>query len=96
MAKKLTLRYDRIGDILYVETCPPYATQESDELPGEMVGRYNPETGELESVEILFFTGRFPGTARSKGVRLPFVVKGPKADPPFETTRRAATRTRRR
>ncbi len=96
MAKKLTLRYDRIGDILYVETCSPYATQESDQLPDEMVGRYNPETGELESVEILFFTERFPRNARTKGVKLPFLVKGPRADPPFETTRRVAARARRR
>ena len=60
MAKKLALRYDKVGDILYVETCEPYAGQESDELGDEMVGRYNPKTEELESVMILFFTKRFP------------------------------------
>ena len=77
MAQKLTLRYDRIGDILYVETCLPYATQESDCLADEIVGRYNPDTGELEGMEILFFSRRFPRGGRASrvvGMRLPFDV----------------------
>ncbi len=99
MANKLTLRYDTIGDILIVETCPPYAEQESDELPDEMVGRYNPQTSELESVSILHFSHRYPRGARGAGVTLPFLVMGPKADPPFEPTKspkRAPARARRR
>ena len=84
MAQKLTLRYDVIGDILYVETCEPYAGQESDELENELIGRYNPETEELESVEILFFKKRFPQGALGAGIDLPFVARGPKADPPFK------------
>jgi hypothetical protein len=99
MAQKLTLRYDKIGDILYVETCLPYAEQESDCLPDEVVGRYNPETGELEGMEILFFTTRFPRGGRASrivGMELPFRVKGPKADPPFAKPRRATARARRR
>ena len=58
MGKKLTFRYDKVGDILTIETCPPYAEQESDELDDEIVARTNPRTGELESLEILFFTKR--------------------------------------
>jgi hypothetical protein len=99
MASKLTLRYDTIGDILIVETCRPYASQESDELPDEMIGRYNPDTGELESVEVLHFSHRYPRGARGAGVTLPFLAKGPKADPPFESAkspRRAPARARRR
>jgi hypothetical protein len=98
MAQKLTLRYDRIGDILYVETCLPYATQESDCLPDEIVGRYNPDTGELEGMEILFFSRRFPKGGRASrvvGMELPFDVKGPKADPPFTRPSRTKPAVRR-
>jgi len=99
MASKLTLRFDTVGDTLFVETCPPYAAQESDELGDEMVGRFNPQSGELESVEILHFTRRYPRGARGAGVTLPFLVRGPKADPPFEAARQAKAapaRSRRR
>ena len=58
MASRLTLQYDRVGDILYIETCPPYAEQESDELDNHIVARSNPETGQIESLEILFFSTR--------------------------------------
>ena len=96
MAQKLTLRYDVVGDILYVETCEPYAGQESDELEDEIIGRYNPETEELESVGILFFKKRFPRGALGPGLDLPFLARGPKADPPFKIppprSRRASRR----
>jgi hypothetical protein len=55
---KLTLRYDKIGDILYVDKCPPYAEQESDEIGDEIIARFNPKTSEVETIEILFFTKR--------------------------------------
>jgi uncharacterized protein YuzE len=58
MASRLTLQYDRVGDILYIETCPPYAEQDSDELDDHIVARSNPETGQIESLEILFFSTR--------------------------------------
>jgi uncharacterized protein YuzE len=58
MASRLTLQYDRVGDILYIETCPPYPEQESDELDDEIIARFNPETGQVESLEILFFSRR--------------------------------------
>jgi len=58
MGEKLTLRYDKIGDILYIDKRPPYAAQESDEAGDEMVVRLNPITDEVETVEILFFTKR--------------------------------------
>ncbi len=58
MDKKLTLRYDKIGDILYIDTCPPYPTQESEELGDEMVARLNPMSGKIENLEILFFSQR--------------------------------------
>ena len=72
MAQKLTLEYDRIGDILYVQACPPYREQECDELAQEMLGRFNPDTGALEGLEIQFFTKRF---RRRRELLLPFAVE---------------------
>ena len=58
MDKKLTIRYDKIGDILYIDTCPPYPTQESEELGDEIIARLNPTSGSVENLEILFFSQR--------------------------------------
>lgn len=58
MPGKLTFRYDKIGDILYVDLCPPYPEQESTELDGMVAARTNPTTGNVENLEILFFTKR--------------------------------------
>jgi len=58
METKLTFRYDREGDILHIDKCPPYAEQQSEELPDEIVARLNPNTGEVENLEVLFFSTR--------------------------------------
>ncbi len=58
MDEKLTFRYDRVGDILHVETRPPYAEQESEGLGDEVVARLNPSTGDIEGLEVLFFSTR--------------------------------------
>jgi uncharacterized protein YuzE len=58
MAEKLTFQYDRDADILYISKRAPYAEQESEELGDEVVARLNPSTGEVESVEVLFFSTR--------------------------------------
>jgi uncharacterized protein YuzE len=58
VGEKLTFRYDKVGDIMYVEMCSPYAEQESDEIGDEIVARFNPQTGEVESLEILFWSRR--------------------------------------
>ena len=58
MAAKLRFKYDREADILHIDKCPPYAEQESEELPDEIVARLNPNTGEVENLEVLFFTTR--------------------------------------
>ncbi len=58
MEKKLTFQYDRPADILYINKCPPYAEQESEELGDEVVARLNPQTGEIENLEVLFFSTR--------------------------------------
>jgi uncharacterized protein YuzE len=58
MAEKLTFQYDRVADILYISKRAPYAEQECEELGDEVVARLNPSTGEVESVEVLFFSTR--------------------------------------
>jgi hypothetical protein len=68
MGERLTLHYDKIGDIMYVEKCPPYAGQDSDEIDDGMVARFNPTTNEVESLEILFWSKRLE---RGEDVILP-------------------------
>jgi uncharacterized protein YuzE len=58
MEAKLRFKYDREADILHIDKCPPYAEQESEELPDEIVARLNPDTGEVENLEVLFFATR--------------------------------------
>ncbi len=67
MAKSLTFAYDRIGDILSIDFdgVRPYAEQESDHLNGdEVVARFNPVTGEVENLDILFFNARMQKEGR--------------------------------
>jgi uncharacterized protein YuzE len=58
MAEKLVFKYDQVGDILYINKCAPYAEQESEEIGDEMIARLNPSSGEVENLEILFFSKR--------------------------------------
>ncbi len=58
MDAKLTFKYDREADILHIDKLPPYAEQQSEELPDEIVARLNPKTGEIENLEVLFFSTR--------------------------------------
>ncbi len=58
MDTKLSLKYDREADILYINKLTPYAEQESEELGDDVVVRLNPKTGEIENLEILFFSTR--------------------------------------
>jgi uncharacterized protein YuzE len=58
MDAKLTFKYDRQADILYINKRPPYPEQESEELGDEVIARLNPESGEIENLEVLFFSTR--------------------------------------
>jgi len=58
MGTILTFEYDRGADILYVNTCAPYPDQESEELADEVIARLNPNTGDIENLEVLFFSTR--------------------------------------
>ena len=59
MDKNLTFRYDQVGDILYLDLCSPYEEQESEEIRDEIIARLNPDSNEVENLEILFFSKRF-------------------------------------
>ena len=58
MEKKLTFQYDREGDILYINKRPPTSEQESEELGDGVIARLNKTTGEIENIEVLFFSTR--------------------------------------
>ena len=58
MTAQLSFKYDREGDILYIDKVPPYAEQETEELGDDVVARLNPTTGEIENLEVLFFSTR--------------------------------------
>ncbi|HEY9074717.1 MAG TPA: DUF2283 domain-containing protein [Desulfobaccales bacterium] len=58
MAAKLTFKYDREADILHIDKRPPYPAQESEELGDDIIVRLNPQTGEVENLEVLFFSTR--------------------------------------
>jgi uncharacterized protein YuzE len=58
MEKRLNFQYDREADILYISKLPPYKEQESEEIGDDVVARLNPDTGEVECLEVLFFSTR--------------------------------------
>ena len=58
MDAKLKFRYDRAADILHIDKCAPYAAQESEELGDEVIARINPNTRDVENLEVLFFSTR--------------------------------------
>jgi uncharacterized protein YuzE len=58
MGARLSFKYDRVADILHIDKCPPYSEQECEELGDEVIARLNPGTGEIENLEVLFFSTR--------------------------------------
>lgn len=58
MVAKLSFKYNREADILYINKCQPYPEQESEELGDDVIARLNPRTGDVENVEVLFFSTR--------------------------------------
>jgi uncharacterized protein YuzE len=71
MEAKLTFKYDREGDILHINKRPPYPEQETEELGDEVIARLNPVTGEVENLEVLFFSTRL---LRSDLLELPITA----------------------
>ena len=72
MGEKLIIRYDQIGSFLFIEVCSPYAQQDSDMIDDAVVARFNLKTGELESVEVLFFESWLKMEGE---IRIPVAVK---------------------
>jgi uncharacterized protein YuzE len=72
MARKLTFQYDREADIPYIGNREPCAEQESEELGDDVVARLNPGTGEIESLEVVFFSTRL---LRNDVLELPVAAK---------------------
>ena len=64
----ITLQYDREADILYVNKRSPHADQDSEELEDGVIARLNRTTGEIENLEVLFFSTRL---LRSNIMELP-------------------------
>jgi uncharacterized protein YuzE len=58
MEAKLKFIYDREADILHIDKIGPYAEQESEELGDDVIARFNPKNGEIENLEVLFFSTR--------------------------------------
>lgn len=58
MGAKLSFRYDRAADILHIDKCVPYAEQQSEEIGDDVIARLNPNTGDVENLEVLFFSTR--------------------------------------
>jgi uncharacterized protein YuzE len=58
MDAKLSFKYNREADVLYINKCAPYPEQESEELGDDVIARLNPDTGAVENLEVLFFSTR--------------------------------------
>ncbi len=58
MDKKVSIHYDRTGDILHIDLRPAYAAQECEEIGDEILARLNPQTNAIENLEIFFFSKR--------------------------------------
>jgi uncharacterized protein YuzE len=72
MVAKLSFKYDSDADILHIDKCSPYAEQESEELGDEIIARLNPEIGDVENVEVLFFSARL---SRGESFELPVAAE---------------------
>ena len=58
MAATLRFEHDVAGNIMYIEKCPPYPGQDEDDIENGVIARRHPDTDEVESVMILFYSSR--------------------------------------
>jgi uncharacterized protein YuzE len=72
MGSPLTVEYDPSADILYLGKTKPYPEQETEELDYGVVARLNPRSGDVENLEILFFSARMK---TGEQVRLPVLAE---------------------
>lgn len=59
-AAPLSIEYDLPSDILYLDACPAYEEQDSDDTEDDVIFYWNPETGAIERVMIMSFSHRTP------------------------------------
>ena len=57
-AQQWSFTYAREGDILYIDTVPPYVEQETKELGDDVRARLKPTTSESENLAVFFFSTR--------------------------------------
>jgi uncharacterized protein YuzE len=72
MDEKMIFKYDREADILYINKRAPYPEQDSEEVGDDVVARFNPDTGDVENIEILFFSTRL---LRSNSFEIPVTMR---------------------
>ncbi len=72
MEAQLMIEYDRIGDILYLGKTSVYSEQETEEIEYGVVARLNPKSGEIENLEMLFFSTRL---ANGQALQLPILAE---------------------
>ncbi len=72
MDDALSIHYDPVSDTLYIDRRPPYAEQDSDLLDDDTLARFNPQTGDVETLELLHFRRRL---ADERGLRLPVAAR---------------------
>lgn len=58
MDAKLTFDYSTTADVLCIQKCPSYRGQETEEIDDFIIARFNPDTDEIEYLEILFVSKR--------------------------------------
>ena len=74
---KLSFKYDRDADILHIDKRSPNPEQESKELGDEVIARLNPDTGEVENLEVLFFSMGFcPASSSNCQYRQSYALLG--------------------
>jgi uncharacterized protein YuzE len=78
LGESLAIEYDADGDILHLFAVEPYPEQESDEIGEGVIARMNPATGQVEGIEVLFFSSRFvvPGQQLRLPVKADIRVRG--------------------
>jgi hypothetical protein len=72
MEAQLIIEYDAEGDILYLGKVSPYSEQISEEIEYGIVARLNPASGEVENLEMLFFSKRL---AHGETLQLPILAE---------------------
>ena len=65
MGAELRIEYQEDSDILIISKCPLYVGQDEDEIDDLVCGRMNPDTGEIEYIEVVFFKARLKKKGRS-------------------------------